>query len=141
MHEVRVPVISSARRHPEPNLRRTGSRGGARLKAIIWLLILGAAVYVCYKVIPIYLNNYQLEDRMQTEARFAVVNRKSEEAIRDVVYREIQERDIPARREDIRVQSTQRNVHISVDYTVTVDLRVYQLHLHFTPTVDAQALY
>ncbi len=140
MHEVRVPVISSARR-PEPNLRRTGSRGSARLKAIIWLLILGAVVYVCYKVIPIYLNNYQLEDRMQTEARFAVVNRKSEEAIRDVVYREIQERDIPARREDIRVQSTQRNVHISVDYTVTVDLRVYQLHLHFTPTVDAPALY
>ncbi len=141
MHEARVPGISSARRDPEPDLRRPGPRGGSRLTAIIWLLILGAGVYVGYKVIPIYLNNYQLEDRMLAEARFAAVNRKPEETVREVIYREIQDRDIPARREDIHVQSTQRGVHIGVDYTVTVDLRVYQLHLHFTPTADAQPVY
>lgn len=141
MHEARVPGISSARCDPEPDLRRPGSRGGARLTAVIWLLILGAGVYVGYKVIPIYLNNYQLEDRMLAEARFAAVNRKPEETVREVIYREIQDRDIPARREDIHVQSTQRGVHIGVDYTVTVDLRVYQLHLHFTPTADAQPVY
>lgn len=115
-------------------------RGGARLKAIVWLLIFGAAVYVAAKVVPIYFANYQLQDKMQTVARFATVNRQSEEEVRDIIYREIQERDISARREDIHVESNQRGVRISVEYVVTVNLRVYQLNLHFNPTADNRAL-
>ncbi len=120
--------------------RRKWERGGARLKAIVWLLIFGAAIYVAAKVVPIYFANYQLQDKMQTVARFATVNRQSEEEVRDIIYREIQERDIPARREDIHVESNQRGVRISVEYVVTVNLRVYQLDLHFNPTADNRAL-
>jgi hypothetical protein len=120
--------------------RRKRERGGARLKAIVWLLIFGAAIYVAAKVVPIYFANYQLQDKMLTVARFATVNRQSEEEVRDIIYREIQERDIPARREDIHVESNQRGVRISVEYMVTVDLRVYQLNLHFNPAADNRAL-
>jgi len=119
---------------------RMRSRGGARLKAIVWLLIVGAGIYVGAKVVPIYFANYQLQDKMQTEARFAMVNHRTNEEVRDVIYREIQDRDIPARREDIQVESSQRGVQIRVDYTVTVDLRVYQFNMHFTPSVESNAL-
>ncbi len=120
--------------------RRKRERGGARLKAIVWLLIFGAAIYAAAKVVPSYFADYQLQDKMQTVARFATVNRQSEEEVRDIIYREIQERDIPARREDIHIESNQRGVRISVEYVVTVDLRVYQLNLHFNPTADNRAL-
>lgn len=120
--------------------RKKTERGGARLKAIVWLLIFGAAIYVAVKVVPSYFADYQLQDKMQTVARFATVNRQSEEEVRDIIYREIQERDIPARREDIHIESNQRGVRISVEYVVTVDLRVYQLNLHFNPTADNRAL-
>jgi len=132
MLEARVPGI--------PSVRRDRSRGGAKLKALIWLAILAAGVYVLYKVVPAYIANYELQDKMQTEARFAMVNHKSVEEMREVIFREIQARDIPATREDIKVESNERGVRISVNYTVTVDLRVYQWQLHFTPRADSQAL-
>jgi hypothetical protein len=119
---------------------RMRSRGGARLKAIVWLLIVGSGIYAGAKVVPIYFANYQLQDKMQTEARFAMVNHRTNEEVRDVIYREIQDRDIPAHREDIHVESSQRGVQIKVDYTVTVDLRVYQFNMHFTPSVQSDAL-
>jgi hypothetical protein len=105
-------------------------------------VILGAAGYVGFKVIPIYMANYQLQDKMQTEARFATVNHKTDEELRDVIFREIRDRDIPARREDIQVlENTQRRVSVSVEYTVPVDLKVYQLHLRFNPSAENRSIY
>ncbi len=122
--------------------RGARERGGARLRAIVWLLILGAAGYVAFKVVPVYLANYQLEDRMQSEARYSVVNHRTDDNLRDIIYREIQDQDIPADREDIKIlENTQRAVRLSVDYTVNIDLKVYQLHLHFNPTAENRALY
>jgi folylpolyglutamate synthase/dihydropteroate synthase len=92
------------------------------------------------KAVPVYFANYELQDRMETEARFAVVNRKSPDEVRDVVFREAQARDIPVAREDIKVESNERGVRISVNYTVTLDLRVYQWQLHFNPRADSRTL-
>ena len=58
----------------------------------LWLFLLVYAAFVGYKVIPVYISNYQLQDKMQEEARFAVVNRHSEDQIRDQIYKEVQER-------------------------------------------------
>ncbi len=122
--------------------RVTRERGGARLRTAIWLVILGAAGFVAYKVVPVYLANYQLADKMQTEARYAVVNHRTDDNLRDIIFREIQDRDIPAHREDIKIlENSQRAVRLSVDYTVDVDLKVYQLHLHFNPAAENRALY
>ena len=123
-------------------MSRHGERGGAKLKAILWTAALLAGFYVAFKVVPIYFANYQLQDKMQTEARYATVNHRSDDDLRNVIYKEIQDQDIPARREDIKIlENSQRGVRISVDYTATVDLALYQLELHFTPTVDNRALY
>lgn len=121
-------------------MNRQRERGAARLKAIFWILVLVAAVYVCVKALPPYFANYQLQDRMITEARFATVNRRSDEELRDIIYREIQEQRIPARREDIRIENTRRGVNISVEYTVTVDLGVYELKLDFNPSADNRSI-
>ncbi len=115
-------------------------RGGARLKAVVWLVVFVALVYLGVKIVPVYFSNYQLEDSIRVEARFATVQRRAEEDIRSDIYRKIQDLDIPARREDIRVQSTDRGVRISVDYTVEVDLLGYKLRLQFNPSADNRAL-
>lgn len=123
-------------------MRRHRERGGGKLKAIIWTAVIFAGFYAAFKVVPIYFANYQLQDKMQTEARYATVNHRTDDDLRNIIYKEIQERDIPAHREDIKIlENTQRGVRISVDYTATADLKVYQLELHFTPTVDNRALY
>jgi len=63
-----------------------------------------------------------------------VVNRYDEEKVRDVIFREIQDLEIPVKREEIKVVANPSIVKISLDYTVPVDLLFYHLDLHFTPT-------
>lgn len=122
-------------------MSRERGRGGARLKAVSWLFGALAVIYVGVKVVPVYFANYQLQDKMLTEARFATVNRRTDEELRNIIYREIQDRDIPARREDIHIEQSSRGVRISVDYTVPVDLKVYEFKLHFSPTSENRSLY
>jgi hypothetical protein len=108
---------------------------------VLVLAFLAALIYVAFKLVPPFINNYQLEDAMKQEARFAGVNRKDQDSIRNDVYKKIQELEIPARREDIRVESIAPfSVRISLDYSVPVDLRVYQLRLEFHPTGDSSSL-
>jgi hypothetical protein len=116
-------------------------RGEGKLKAIIYTAILLAAVFAAIKILPAYVAEYQLADKMQELARFAVVNRYTDEQIRDNVYRAMQDLDIPAKREDIKVIAGQSGtVKISLDYTVPVDLLIYHLELHFSPSSEAKSL-
>ncbi len=118
-------------------MSRNRECGAGRIKTILTLLVLAAMVYVAFKVIPPYLNNYELLDFMKTEARFAAVNRKSPEEAREDVYKKIKELGIPAKPDNIRVEGLpQSGMRITVTYKVVVDLQGYELVLNFQPTAD-----
>ena len=127
-------------------------QGEGKLKAVVYLAIFLLMIYSAVKVVPIYVSNYQLSDKMQEQARFAVVNRYSEEQIRDNVFKVVQELEnphdhqrlileSPAKREDIKVVSTNEVVKISLDYTVPIDLFFYHLELHFSPSSMNRSLF
>ena len=120
--------------------RARRQRGEGRFKAIAFTVIVVFGVYVAYKLIPPYMAEYQLADRMQEEARFAVVNRHGEEQIRDAIFKEAQSLEIPLAKEDIKVLASASLVKISVDYTVPVDLMVYKMELHFTPSSENKSI-
>jgi hypothetical protein len=111
-------------------------RGEGKLKAIVYTSVLVAAVYAAFKIVPVYVAEYQLKDKMSEQARFAVVNRYSEEKVRDIIYQTIQDLDIPAKREDIKLTNTHAGMAISVSYTVPVDLLVYKTDLNFSPSSE-----
>lgn len=120
---------------------RGAERGAGALKAVLWTAVLVYVAFAGYKIIPVYIANYQLVDKMQEEARFGVVNRYSEDQIRDIIFKEVQELEIPAKKEEIKVLASQQLVRISLDYTVPVDLLVYRMQLHFTPSSENRALF
>jgi hypothetical protein len=109
-------------------------RGEGKAKTILFLLFFASVIFVGFKTIPAYVAEYQLADKMQETARFSVVTRQNEEQIREAIFKVIQDLDIPAKKEDIKVTSTNQLVTINVDYTVPVDLVVYQTEMHFTPS-------
>jgi Domain of unknown function (DUF4845) len=115
---------------------KNSQRGEGKLKAIIYTLILAAAVYVAVKVVPIYVAEYQLKDKISEQARFAVVNHYTEDQIRDILFKTIQDLDIPAKRDDIKVENNSHGMMISVNYTVPVDLTVYKTELNFSPSSE-----
>jgi hypothetical protein len=120
---------------------RYGSQhGGGTIKAILWTAILIYGAFVAYKILPAYVAEYQLADKMQEQARFAVVNHYPEEQIRDSIFKVVKDLEIPVKREDIKITANQDVVKIACDYTVPVDLLVYQMNLHFTPSSENKNL-
>ena len=119
---------------------KRAQRGEGKLKAIIVTAILVIGVIAAWKVVPPYSAEYQLADKIQEIARFAVVNRQTEEQIRETVFKTIQDLEIPAKREDIKVTASTSKVTILVDYTVPVDILMYHLDLHFTPSSENKSL-
>jgi hypothetical protein len=121
-------------------MQRRSERGEGRLKAVIIIAVVLLIIYSAVKIVPVYVTNYQLADKMEEQARFAVVNRYSEEQIRDNIFRVVQELEIPAKREAIKVVTSNSVVKISMEYTVPVDLFFYHMDLHFSPTSENKAL-
>jgi hypothetical protein len=115
-------------------------RGAGKLKALIVTAILAFGVYAAFKLVPPYSAEYQLNDKIQEIARFGVVDHKSEEQIRETVFKTVQDLDIPATRDNIKVVASASKVAITVDYTVPVDLLFYHLDLHFTPSSENKSL-
>ena len=120
--------------------RAHGQRGEGRFKAIAYTVVVVFGFYIAFKLIPPYMAEYQLADKMQEQARFAVVNRFSEDQIREAVFKEAQSLEIPVAKEDIKVLASAALVKISVDYTVPVDLMVYKMELHFTPSSENKSI-
>src|SRR6266852_4615760 len=93
-------------------------RGEGRAKALFWTVLFLVVIFVCYKIVPPYVKEYELQEKMQETARFASAFHKGEEEIRDTIYKEIQDLGIPAKREDVKVQYDNRTIRISVEYSV-----------------------
>lgn len=120
--------------------RRRSQRGAGKLKALIVTAILFVAVMAAYKVIPPYSAEYQLADKMQEIARFAIVNHQTEQQVRDIIFKTMQDLEIQAKPEDIKVIASSQKVTINVDYTVPVEILGYHVDLHFTPSSENKSL-
>ena len=120
--------------------RRRGERGAGRGKAIAFTAIFVLVIYAAVKTVPAYFSEYQLAEKIQEQARFAVVNHYTDEQIRDNVYKVVQDLQIPAKLDDIKVTNTQSSVTISMDYRVPVDLMIYKTELHFTPSSEDKSI-
>jgi hypothetical protein len=120
---------------------RRGEAASGRLKALLSLALLAASIYAAFRIFPAYLNNYQLQDHIrQLSAQLAV---RPTPATPDEVTNEVvqfaQDHGIPLAPENI-VVTIGHHVKIDLDYTVPVDLSVYTLRLHFTPSADSVSL-
>jgi|SRR5579872_4942685 len=120
--------------------RRRSQRGAGKLKSVVFALVLLMGIYAAFKLVPPYVSEYQLQDKMQELARFGIVNRYSEEQVRENVFKTVQDLDLPVKREDIKVTVTQATCRISLEYSVPVDLLVYSTELHFSPSSENKSL-
>jgi hypothetical protein len=123
-----------------PVVKRNGEKGAGHMKAIVWTMILVAFIYVTAMTIPVLINEYQFQDSLDEIARFSSVGHKSSTDVQKAVLDEAQKEDLPIQAEDIKVAGTGGNIHINVDYSVTVDLKVYQWTLNFHPAASNSAI-
>jgi hypothetical protein len=127
---------------PSKNSGRSahGERGSARLKSILWIAALAAFIFVSVKVLPALVNDFQFQDGIQTIARYATATRQTPDQIRADVLKEAKKNDLPIDANDVKVEAVSGNVRIHVEYSVTVDLTVYQWTLNFHPAASNDSL-
>ena len=118
-----------------------GQRGGARMRFLAFLLIFGTIVYVSWKTVPPYVAEYELEDWMRTQTPYFLVNHMPDDTLRDTIVKELQDREIPATKDDVKIQANNaRLIKFEVDYSVPLDFGFYQTALHFSAKSDSQSL-
>jgi hypothetical protein len=107
------------------------------VKALLSLAFLGMVVFCAFKIVPVYVENYEFQDYVNQLAVEASVHQPQEapEALKNDIYAKAESLGLPVERQDINV-SVGRTVLIHVDYSVDVDLKVYTLLLHFTPSAE-----
>jgi hypothetical protein len=115
-------------------------RGGAKINLLLTLIILGSMIFVGVMLVPPYFTNYQLQDAMNTEARFAGYNRKSEEEIREDVWKKVQELGVPAKRSDIHITNDSSTTQITLNYTVPINMIFKQYDWEFHAHGDNHSL-
>jgi hypothetical protein len=122
------------------NSRNSNQKGGAKTKTVLALAILAALVFSAIKIVPLFVNNYDMQDSMQQEIRFVIDpqtgHTKSEDDIRQAIEHKAAELGIPATDNNVQVLDQSGHIQVSIDYTITVNLIVYQLQLHFHPQAD-----
>jgi len=106
-----------------------------KLKLLLALLVIVAAVYVGFQVVPAYYNFYTFQDAIAEEARIQSYTGKSEADMRQTVWKKVQELELPiASPDQIHVERAGPTVTISTEYTVHIDVPIYPFDLKFAPS-------
>ena len=114
---------------------RDSGKGG--LKALLSLIFLAAVVFCAVRIIPLYFDNYELQNFLNDVAVQATVQSPpmTTSSIQNEILAKSASLGLPVERNDIKV-SISRTVRIALDYSVYVDLEFYTLTLHFTPSAE-----
>jgi hypothetical protein len=114
--------------------------GRATFKTILALLFLAAVVYAGVKIIPVYINSFELQDFIRQQNPFWVTQRAPAEGIRNTIVAKAKELNLPVSPEQVKVDVGGGKVAVSLDYTVPVNLIVYTWEFRFTPSAENRQL-
>jgi hypothetical protein len=118
--------------------KKAAERGGSKANLILTLLVLGIMGFVAIKICPVYFANYEFQDSIESESRFALTGypKKTPDDVRNDVWSKAKDLGIPTQKDAIKIAMDTGSVEIGVEYSVPIDLAVYQFTLQFHPHAD-----
>jgi hypothetical protein len=111
----------------------SSERGEGHFKLLVVVVIFGLIGYTGFKIVPPYVNNYQLQDTCETEARFFAAHQKTDQKAKETVWAQVQSLGIPITQDAIKVDVFGRTARVSVDYSITVNLFGFDYTMEFHP--------
>jgi hypothetical protein len=115
---------------------RRSERGEGKIGLLIALALLGAAIFVAVKIVPVRVNAYELKDFIQEEVRGASL-RRDDKAIADRIMKKAKELEVPLERKNLKINRSNSEMMISARFEQTVDLKVYRYVFRFNETERA----
>jgi hypothetical protein len=114
--------------------RRSAERGEGNLGCILWLAILGLAVLIAVKMVPVKIATSQLNDFMEEQAKFAA--RAEPQAIAVLILNKARELELPVTKDDIKVERVGDKIRMHAIYTVPVEFPGHTYMWHFDQEVN-----
>jgi hypothetical protein len=115
------------------------------MKMVFGILIIVASVILLATLAPPFFSNYQFEDALKTESQMTTYTTKTEDVIRDEVFKKAQDLDVPVTKEQIKVVRNgvvgTGSVEIDAAYTVHVNLPFYPMDLNFNASARNKGVF
>ncbi len=102
-------------------------RGNGRLGVIIWLALMGSAVFAAVRIIPVKVAVYEFHDFCEQRTRFAATRGgrfNAEKMIKEILDK-AKDVEIPLNKKQIKLKRTRNAITLKVRHEVEVDLAVY----------------
>jgi hypothetical protein len=103
--------------------RRAAQSGEGKVGLLIALFIVGIAIFLGVKIIPVRITAYEFRDVIREEARYGAV-RHNDEAVAKRIMSKARELEIPLRADDLSVRRTTSEMIITAKYEESIDLKV-----------------
>ena len=115
--------------------QRHSESGFMSFSGIMLILVVAAILFAAFKLLPPYIDNYRLQDSIDSLARNATYNANVKEAdLHKQVMEEARLLGILLEPNQVVVRKSGPTVNIAVRYMITVDLLVRQVDLNFEPS-------
>jgi hypothetical protein len=111
--------------------RPRGSPGGSRLGLLLFLLTVGAGVYLAVVYVPPYWTYFGLHDVVRVAADTAAIKRDEEKARRDIIEA-AKEQGLALTEENIDIFTRETHIVVRVFWSVPVELPRYRHTLRFS---------
>lgn len=117
---------------------RTDERGGATLKFVIVMAIIGAIAFAGYKFVPVVYQSYLFKDLMQHNVDVAATQGYQPQWVRDQLFKSLPEYNIPQTAMITPVARDNR-IEVTVQYTLPIEFPGYTYQYEFDHTARSTA--
>jgi hypothetical protein len=114
--------------------------GKSSIQAYLTLVFLACVAFAAFKILPVYVNSWEIEDYIRQQTPFWLTQRANGDIIRGKVLDKARDLDLPISADQVQVDASSASVTVNLDYTVPVDLKVYTLNLHFSSEAQNKQL-
>lgn len=122
--------------NPIERQSRRGERGEGRLGFVITLIVVGVAIFLGIKVIPVRISAYEFRDVLREEARYGAV-RNDDSQVTERIWTKAQELEIPLEKKNLKVKRTPGQMIITAHYEQPIDLKLTTYVYKFDATEKA----
>ncbi len=104
----------------------SNERGNGKLGVLVWLLVVGAAVFFAVRTIPAKVAAYEFNDFCEQEVRRAATRGQfSEKVLLESILEKADEVGIEVDRKQIVIRNRTRKIEVDISYELPIDLEVY----------------
>lgn len=107
---------------------RRHERGEGNLGCIIGLIILGLAIFVAWKMIPVKVRAADLKQTVVDEAKSA--GSHQDERIKAGILAKARDVELPVTEDDIKISRHNSDITVDVDYTIPIVFPGYTYQWH-----------